>query len=141
MKIKTAGLFILVLFTSAFQSPVTIPNEAHHHLKFENKYVRVYDVVVASGDETLYHIHSNDYVYVVFGNATLKAQTPGVTQTDLILKDGEVRFTRGPITHRIINQGSAPFHNITIEILASPGIKEEGISPKDVPGRSVILEN
>ena len=140
MKIKVA-LFVLALFTTAFQSPVPVANEGHHHLKFENKYVRVFDVVVDPGDETLYHIHSNDYVFVSIGPATLKAQIPGAQQTDLILKDGEARYTKGPITHRVINVGKTLFRNLTIEVLASPYIKDDGTQEKTVTGRTIVLEN
>jgi len=136
-----AVIFVIALFTTAFQSPVPVASEGHHHLKFENKYVRVFDVVVAPGDETLYHVHSNDYVFVSIGDATLKAQVSGAQRADLILKDGETRYTKGPITHRVINIGKTPFHNLTIEVLVSPGIKEEGTPLKEVPGHSVILEN
>jgi quercetin dioxygenase-like cupin family protein len=142
MKIKSVFLLI-PLFLSAiiFQNSVPVANEGHHHLKFENKYVRVFDVVVDSGDETLYHIHSNDYVFVSLGDATLKAQVQGDQQTDLILKDGEARYTKAPITHRVVNIGKTPFHAVAIEILASPGIKEEAAPLKGVPGHSIVLEN
>src|SRR5215471_21518393 len=86
------------LVSPSVQSPVPVLNEPRHHLKFENDYVRVFDVVVPPGDTTLFHIHSNDYAYVGIGPATLKAEIFGAgTQQDLILKDGEARFTKGPI--------------------------------------------
>src|SRR5215472_6856554 len=124
-KPKTAFVLLIALFTLAFQSPVPVTKEGHHHLKFENKYVRVFDVVVPANDETLFHVHANDYAYVSLGDAALKAQSPGGPVTDLNLKNGEVRFTKATITHRVINPGATPFRNITVEILASPGIKEE----------------
>jgi quercetin dioxygenase-like cupin family protein len=86
-------------------------------------------------------IHSNDYAYVGIGPATLKAEVfgSGATQ-DLILKDGEARFTKGPITHRVTNIASSPFRNITIEILKSPGAVGAS-TPDTSPGHSVVLEN
>src|SRR4030095_13366709 len=96
----------------SIQSPVPVLNEPRHHLKFENEYVRVFDVVVPPGDTTLFHIHSNDYAYVGIGPATLKAEVLGSGAIqDLILKDGEARFTKGPITHRVTNIASSPFRN------------------------------
>jgi quercetin dioxygenase-like cupin family protein len=125
----------------SIQSPIPVLNEPRHHLKFENEYVRVFDVVVPPGDTTLFHIHSNDYAYVGIGPATLKAEVfgSGATQ-DLILKDGEARFTKGPITHRVTNIASSPFRNITIEILKSPGAVGAS-TPDTSPGHSVVLEN
>ena len=125
----------------SIQSPVPVLNEPRHHLKFENEYVRVFDVVVPPGETTLFHIHSNDYAYVGIGAATLKAEVFGSgTSQDLILKDGEARFTKGPITHRVTNIASSPFRNITIEILKSPGAVGAS-TPDTSPGHSVVLEN
>jgi quercetin dioxygenase-like cupin family protein len=141
-------LFAFVIFSLvglgplAPQSPVPVINEPRHHLKFENEFVRVFDVVVPPGDTTLFHIHSNDYAYVGIGPATLKAEVfgGGGARQDLILKDGEARFTKGPITHRVTNIAIYPFRNITIEILKSPG--EVGASTPDTsPGHSIVLEN
>jgi len=137
-------VFIAVAFSGVFpisaQAPVPVSNEPRHHLKFENEYVRVFDVVVPPGDATLYHIHSNDYVFVSIGDATLKAQALGGQPGDLIVKDGETRFTKGPITHRVTNVVNTPFRNITIEILKSPGPVGTA-TPDNSPGHSIVLEN
>jgi quercetin dioxygenase-like cupin family protein len=140
-------LFAVVIFSvtglgwPSIQSPVPVLNEPRHHLKFENEYVRVFDVVVPPGDTTLFHVHSNDYAYVGIGAATLKAEVFGSgTSQDLILKDGEARFTKGPITHRVTNIASSPFRNITIEILKSQGAVGAS-TPDTSPGHSVVLEN
>ena len=97
-------------------------------------------MMVPPGDATLFHVHSNDYAFVSIGDATLKAQVLGGQPADLILKDGEVRFTKGPITHRVTNIASTQFRNITIEILGSPG--PSGASKPDTsPGLSTVLDN
>jgi quercetin dioxygenase-like cupin family protein len=128
------------LFPSTVQSPVPVANEPRHHLKFENEYVRVFDVVVPPGDATLFHIHASDYAFVSIGDATLKAEVMGNQPGDMITKDGEARFTKGPITHRVTNVARTPFRNITIEILKSPG--PVGASTPDTsPGHSVVLDN
>jgi len=99
------------------QQVVPVASEAKHHRVFENSHTQVYDVVVPAGDSTLYHVHANDYVYVTFGAASLEAQALGSTAAKLDLADGEVRFTKGPITHRVLNPSSTPFHNLTIVVL------------------------
>lgn len=138
--LAVALLSLSGLLPSAVQSPVPVANEPRHHLKFENEYVRVFDVVVPPGDTTLFHVHSSDYAFVSIGDATLKAEVLGGQPSGLILKDGEARFTKGPITHRVTNVAGAPFRNITIEILKSPGAV--GFSTPDTsPGHSVVLEN
>lgn len=138
--IAAAALSFVGLFSSTVQSPVAVANEPRHHLKFENEYVRVFDVVVPPDDATLFHTHSNDYAFVTIGDAKLKAEVMGSQPADLILKNGEARFTKGPITHRVTNVASTPFRNITIEILRSPG--PAGTSTPDTsPGHSIVLEN
>ena len=133
-------LSVAGLFPSRAQAPVPVRNEPRHHMKFENEYVRVFDVVVPPGDATLYHVHSNDYVFVSIGEATLKAQVLDGQPADLIVKDGETRFTKGPITHRVTNVVKTPFRNITIEILKSPGAVGAS-TPDNSPGHSIVLEN
>ena len=137
------SLFALGAFLSGSlgQAPVPVSQEPRHHMKFENAYVRVFDVTVPPRDETLFHLHSNDYVFVTLGDAELKSQVLGGPETDLPLKDGEARFAKGPLTHRVINVGSCPFHNVTVEILSSPGMRDGTASPAPLPGHTIILEN
>ena len=138
--IAAAALSLVGLFPTLAQSPVPVAKEPRHHLKFENEYVRVFDVMVPPGDTTLFHVHANDYAFVSIGDANLKAEVMGSQPSDLILKDGETRFTKGPITHRVRNVASTTFRNITIEILRSPG--PSGASKPDTsPGLSTVLDN
>ena len=114
------------------QQAVPVANEGKHHRVFENSHTRVYDVVVPAGDSTLYHVHASDYVYVTFGDARLVAQPLGGAASELVLRDGEVRFTKGPITHRVLNPSSTAFHNLTIEVLEPAGVTLAPASPGDV---------
>src|SRR5262249_28741398 len=111
--IAAASMALILTISICAQAPVPVSKEPRHHLKFENEYVRVFDVLVPPGDTTLFHIHSNDYVFVSIGDATLKAEIPGGQPSDLIMKDGESRFTKGPITHRVRNVAKTPFRNVT----------------------------
>jgi quercetin dioxygenase-like cupin family protein len=111
------SLALMSMPASPAQAPVPVDKEPRHHLKFENSHVRVFDVVVPPGDTTLYHHHAQDYVFVMIGAANLKAQMQGGEPFDMILKDGQARYTAGPIIHRVSNVGKADFRNITIEVL------------------------
>lgn len=147
MKVIASALVSLIaLLAPHTQSPVPesavpVANEPRHHLKFENQYVRIFDVVVPPGDATLFHTHTNDYVFVSIGDANLKAEVPGNQPGPLVLKDGEVRFTRGVITHRVTNMSKTPFRNITIEVLSSTGGKSEANQLHNIPGHTLVLEN
>jgi quercetin dioxygenase-like cupin family protein len=135
-----ATLFLAGLLPLPVQSPMPVANEPRHHLKFKNQYVRVFDVIVPPGDATSFHVHSSDYVFVTIGDALLINEVTGSEAADLILKDGEVRFTKGPFTHRVTNVAITPFHNITVEILASPG-RAAASTPDTSPGHSNVLDN
>ncbi len=139
MKMLTVVLSFVWLAIPALQSSVPVEKEPRHHLKFENKRVRVFDVVVPPGDETLFHTHSNDYVFVMIGDATLKAEVMGNPQVDMLMKNGEVRYTKATITHRVKNMGNADFRNITIEILGSP-VGASAQLPA-IRGHTLVLEN
>lgn len=139
--IAAAAIVLTGMIPIAAQAPVAVEKEPRHHLKFENDYVRVFDVVVLPGDTTLFHKHSNDYVFVTIGDADLFAEAQGSPPADLLLKDGEVRFTRAPIIHRVTNPSNVSrFRNITIEILKSPGRAAD--SKLDTsPGLTTVLDN
>ena len=59
------------------QSAVPVLNEPRHHVKFENKYVRVIDASVPIGDATLFHTHSIDNVPIAISGGKLKTQLAG----------------------------------------------------------------
>lgn len=139
---KAFAAALLILLHAVFQSAVPVAQEPRHHLKFENQYVRVFDVVVPQGDATLYHVHSNDYVFVTIEGARLKAQLMGSDPSDLNLAAGDVRFSKAPLTHRVANLGSTPFHNVTVEILSSPpGTPANPASLVGVTGHKILFEN
>ncbi len=142
MKLFIAAIVSLLgLLPSVVQSPVPVSSEPRHHLKFENAYVRVFDVVVPPGDQTLFHTHANDYLFVSIGDANLKAEVLGNQPGNLILKDGDVRYTKATITHRVANQAKEVFRNITIEVLKSPGAQAGAAQQPQIPGHTLVLEN
>ena len=100
--------------------PVPVEQEPHHHVVFENQYVRVLDVVVKPGETTLFHTHSLDNVAVHLSDALIKRQSPGQAWIDTSVKEGAAGFTAGtkhPYTHRITNAGVTVFQVLDIEIL------------------------
>ncbi len=112
------------LFTAAQsnspQSPVEISGEPRHHPKFENEFVRVWDVTVPAGDATLWHAHRNDNVVVTLGDANLRIENLTGAPVESQWKFGQVRFAKATYVHRAMNIGTTSFHNLTIELLKSP---------------------
>jgi len=121
------------------QAPVEIKGEAHHHPKFENESVRIWDVTVPAGEGTLWHIHRNDNVVITLAGANLRPENVSGSPAEAEWKFGEIRFAKATYTHRAINIGTTPFHNLTIELLKPananpPVLAKEG-------NREPILEN
>jgi hypothetical protein len=127
--------------SSSAQSPVEISGEPHHHPKFENEFVRIYDVTVPAGDATLWHAHREDNVVVALGDASLRIETAGAAPAEGIWKFGEVRFGKATYIHRAINIGTSPFHNVTVELLKSPAFLADVSKLPKQAGREPLLEN
>jgi hypothetical protein len=98
-------------------SEVEITNEPHHHLAFENEYVRVFKVEVAAHDATLMHRHRHDYLFVSLGAADVSNEVEGKSPAQLKLQDGQTGFLLGNFAHIARNLAASPFRNITIELL------------------------
>jgi len=106
--------------TGTGKDPVPVEREPHHHVVFENQYVRLLDVVVPPGEMTLFHTHSLDNVAVLLADTSLKNQNPGEDWTERPITHGSVGFragTKAPYTHRIMNTGAVVFHVMDVEIL------------------------
>lgn len=99
------------------QTAVPVSQEPSHHLVIENQYTRAYQVEVPGGKATLLHRHDHDYVFVVLGDAHISNEAVGRPPADQQVKDGDVNFVTGPLTHVARNVGQTPFRNVTIEVL------------------------
>ncbi|HSQ25373.1 MAG TPA: hypothetical protein VLN44_13200, partial [Pyrinomonadaceae bacterium] len=146
MRLQFSWVILLVLLLIPFvsrpqsnspQNPVEISGEPRHHPKFENEFVRLWDVTVPVGDATLWHAHRNDNVVVSLGDVKLRIETLGREPVESPWKFGEVRFSKATYIHRAMNVGTTTFHNFTIELLKPPA----GATLTREPGREPILEN
>lgn len=125
------------------QFPVPIEKEPRHRLKFENRYVRVFDVLIPPGDTSLFHIHLHDGLSIPLTDARLRDETLAGASEDLMLKRGGVRFAyrSTPVIHRVSNIGVTSFRNIFIEILRSSGLTTSAPSQPAEAGSTIVLEN
>lgn len=102
-------------------SPTKALVEPYHHLAFENRSVRVYDVRIPPGEVTVFHRHAYDQlsVYVSGGRTTVQREGepwgPPATITP-----GGVAFAAHastPLTHRVRNDGPSEYHVILVQLL------------------------
>lgn len=88
-------------------------------LLFENEAVRVWSMELAPGEESPYHVHKLDYVYVYVTPSRLAFMPePGQIQHVRDYRDGYVRFTAvgDGIRHQISNVGTSVHRQILVEL-------------------------
>ncbi len=104
--------------------------EPRHVVKLENEWVRIIDVEIPEGEQTLYHTHALDYPCVLVRSVPLNNQIYGQEPQDLKMQAGFIGYydaaSKGPYTHRFINRGPGTFRAIGIELLKP---KQESAMP------------
>jgi quercetin dioxygenase-like cupin family protein len=124
---KRLALFVCLVATllaaQATPPEVEITAEPDHHLTFENKSVRVFNVEVPPHAETLMHWHRHDYIYVTLGDADLINAVKDKPPVTVKLQDGETRFSSATFAHIAHNNADRPFRNVTIEILEDESLR------------------
>jgi quercetin dioxygenase-like cupin family protein len=107
--------------SNELSEPVPVQREPHHHVMFENQYVRVLDVFIPPGEATLFHTHEHDNLAVRISDGLVQTQMQGKDlQTASPVEHGSVVFSKGsgsPYTHRVEDVGTVTFHVIDIELL------------------------
>src|ERR1700741_52258 len=112
-----------LLAVQAAAPEVEITAEPHHHLTFENKSVRVFNVEVDPNSETLMHWHRHDYISVSLGSAEIANSVKDKPPVTVKLPDGDVRFVSAPFAHFVRDVGPQPFRNVTIEVLEDESLR------------------
>jgi hypothetical protein len=116
-------LILTMLAAQATAPEVEITAEPHHHLTFENKSVRVFNVEVDPHSETLMHWHRHDYIYVTLGATEIVNAVKDKPPATVKLQDGETRFSPATFAHIAVNPTDHPFRNVTIEILEDESLR------------------
>ena len=103
--------------TLAQDDVVPADKEPRHIPKLVNEWVRVVDVEIPEGEQTLYHRHSLDYPYVLVTSVTLYNQIYGQEPKDVKMEAGFIGYynatSKGAYVHRFINRGPGAFRAIS----------------------------
>lgn len=95
--------------------------EARHQWRFENQYVRVYEVRIPPGKATAFHRHAYDQVTVFVSGGRISEQKEGDPWgAPREIKAGSVSFTANaanPLTHRVRNEGTTEYRVILVQLL------------------------
>src|SRR5712672_500950 len=126
MKLLSCSALLLLTFSLNAQAPetpkaVAIKDEPHHHLVFENEYVRVFRVSVPAHDATLLHKHDVPYLYVSLGQADVVNAVQGRPEARIVMADGQVGYSLGHFAHIARTDAGSTFDNVTIELLKPQG--------------------
>lgn len=115
-------LFLLLKLTSLqAQMPVPVHEEPRHHPVFQNKEVRILNVLLPPGDTTLYHIHHTPSVFINFTTTFTGSQLQGDVLSKGKSTAGRILFENlsppNIRTHRVWNDDKDTFHVIDVELL------------------------
>ncbi len=132
-------------FTPLAFAPDIVPveKEPMHRLKFENEFVRLFDVFVPASKATEFHVHLYDGVSVRVSNAQIIDEILRGEGTPFDIKYGEAVFGArpAPVTHRVVNNGKSDFHNIFIEIFPSKNTGPAATFPTLSDGHLILIDN
>ena len=106
--------------TVALTEPIPVEKEPHHHIVFQNQYVRVLDVLFPAGEASLFHTHSNDNIGIPISGDQTQSQPAGGEWSEVQdVKPGTAGFRKAlgqAYTHRVRSAGKLPFHVIDVEV-------------------------
>lgn len=136
---KSKGFTPLVLGLDS----VPVEKEPMHRLKFENEFVRLFDVLIPVGKASQYHTHLFDGVSVRVSNSQIIEEVIGGEKTPSEIKYGEATFGArpSPLTHRVVNNGQSDFRNIFIEILPGKNALRANTFPILSDGHVILIDN
>jgi hypothetical protein len=119
--------------TPEAQRALSITDEPHYRLIFENSYVRVFRMSLAAHDATLLHKHDQPYVYVPLGPADFVDAVAGKPDAHVIMTSGQVVYSTGGFSHSIRTDAGSAIDSITVELL-KPQSEPQNTCAEIVPG-------
>lgn len=107
-------------FAQTADSPLPVTAELNHRIRFDDGFVRMYEVELPKGKSTAFHEHRADNFQVFFSATTVVVEPKDGQLRSSQVKAGQVAFSsteKGPYTHRVESGGDVPFHVIAMELL------------------------
>jgi hypothetical protein len=109
---------------------IPVEKEPQHHLVFANAFVRVVDVRLPPGYQSLKHTHTADNVTITIA--------PGRDDPASLARVGRVGFSKGGYSHAVTNDGPLEQRFINVEILTSGAAVNDA---RELPAHKLELEN
>lgn len=99
--------------------PIAVQEDRYHRLLLQNQFVRVFAVEIQPQKATLLHQHPYDFMVISLTDGDVESAR-GIHASFMTFDAyrGDVRFTHGPIAHRLRNpEGLGTYRNFTVEII------------------------
>lgn len=140
--VATAACLLVLALPLAAQMAVPIEREPMHRLKFENEFVRVFDVLIPAGKISLLHTHVYDGVGVRVSNAEMSEEFADGEKKPFVAKWGGATFGSGPtFSHKVANNGTTEFRNIYVELLPQKESGKPAVLPVLSDGHVILIDN
>lgn len=123
-RIASPGRLIILLASlalsacAAHRSSLPGAHEPHHHLRFQNGYVRVMETRLEPGEETLLHSHPIEAAVVFLTDAEFRISDDSGSIQEQAVRGGDVAFGDSAIVHRTANIGETTARVVTVEIFS-----------------------
>ena len=83
---------------------------------FENDQVRVWNLDLAPGESSDWHVHDLAYITIVIDPGQLRREADGSAPEDLSYPVGETHYRPAEGAHRMTNTGTKRYMNVLIEL-------------------------
>jgi len=112
-----------MLYASAFcekacaQMPVE--QEVHHKVVFENRWIRLIDLIVPAGDTTLLHTHAAASVVLFLSKSNVAIQNVGESPVITHVNPGDVvyrNYDEKPAVHMVWSEDKSVFRCMVVEL-------------------------
>jgi hypothetical protein len=120
---------VLILKLTNLSGQVPVHEEPRHHILFQNKDIRILNVLIPPGDTSLYHIHTTPSLFIRLTETNTGSQLKGGNPSNGKSTSGSILFenlapphTR---THRVWNADKDTFNVMDIELFFKDTVFDE----------------
>ena len=136
-------LFLVLIFKlTNLPGQVLVHKEPRHHLLFQNKEIRILNVLIPPGDTSQYHTHTTPSLFIRLSNTITGSQLQGGTASAGKSIAGTILFENlappNIRTHRVWNADKDTFHVIDVELLMKHTVFDK--KPLTIPNAELEID-
>jgi hypothetical protein len=118
---RNSFFLVLILKLTNLSGQVPVHEEPRHHLLFQNKEIRILNVLIPPGDTSQYHIHTTPSLFIRLSSTTTGSQLQGGKASSGKSIAGTILFENlappNIRTHRVWNADKDTFNVMDMELL------------------------